>query len=122
MGRITFLRNFLKRKRCKHPKVNEYHMGGYCPDCGEKISIKWQTVICQDCNNLLMQKVKNGKISPLNKFCSTCGSSNWYIKSAYRISISERFYAHYIKEIDNDNIINLNQEKTEVWVDNKAEP
>jgi hypothetical protein len=102
---------------CKHIKVNRLNNGSHCPDCGKLIKISWIIVRCQSCKTLRMSKVKNhSEIVPLNRYCSNCGSTNWFSSRSDDLDNSERSYGIPVKEVmEGENIHNTS--KTEIWVE-----
>jgi len=102
---------------CKHPHVNQFNSGNYCPDCGQKIQISYITIRCQQCKTLRMPKVTcQNEIIPLDKYCTNCNSEKWFSKRSEKINFSEHMYAMFLKEVVEEQNTPF-QSKTDVWVE-----
>lgn len=123
--------NWIKKlfnRDCKHSSVNQFEKADFCPDCGNKIKLSWIVTRCQECRAVRMSKTdKHGNISPLQKFCTHCGSEKWFSEKSDKTGLSNSLYAVCIKEIvQEDDDISEEFKKsdlnyTNVWVegDNK---
>ena len=100
-------------KECKHEKFSIDREIGYCPDCGELIENQWFLMRCSCCGVKHQAIVKNGKIIPLEKFCSNCGSKEFAIEQIEKINFIDVNYAVHIKKV----VVNDIQEFTQTWVD-----
>ena len=69
---LTNLFNF--KKECSHSKIANNVDSAYCPDCGKLIKNEWYITRCDCCGIKLHTTSRNGKIFPLNNYCTNCGS------------------------------------------------
>ena len=106
---------FAKQNKCTHKNALLNSNEGYCPDCGEYLVKNYYLVRCSRCDIKREAKLFWGEITPLNKFCENCGSSEYYIEQLDKINFVDAKYAIFIKEIANE-YQTLHPEVT-VWVD-----
>ena len=97
---IKLIKNKLK---CSHKNALLNSNSGYCPDCGQYLVKKYYIVRCARCDIKRMARLVWDEIVPVNKFCSNCGSSEYYIEQIDKVNFIDAKYAIYIK--------------TQVWVD-----
>lgn len=109
---------FFNRKECKHEQISPYIDSGYCPDCGEYVFCNWYMLRCSCCNIKREGIIKNNNIIPTNKFCTNCGSNEFYIVKIKKINFIDLKYAILKKETNND-ILKSNM--TVYWVEDKQQ-
>ena len=103
--------------KCIHKHALLYSDTGYCPDCGQYLVKNYYIVRCSRCDIKREAHLVWGEIEPKEKFCSNCGSSEYYIEKLDKVNFVDAHFAIYLKEIAND-IMNLHPETT-VWVEDK---
>lgn len=113
---ISFIKN---KNKCSHKNALLTSNEGYCPDCGEYLVKNYYIVRCLSCDIKREAKLCWGEIMPLKRFCSNCGSSEYYIEKIDSVNFVDAQYAIYLKEIA-DEIKNLHPE-AQVWVENADE-
>jgi len=109
---ISFL---TKQNKCSHKNALLHSNVGYCPDCGQYLIKNYYLVRCSRCDIKREAKLYWGEIVPMEKFCSNCGCSEYYIEKLDSVNFIDAKYAIYLKEIANE-IKNLHPE-TQIWVD-----
>jgi hypothetical protein len=102
---------------CRHPHINQFNSGNFCPDCGQKIKVNWITIKCQQCRSLRLLKLTNhNEIIPLDRYCTNCGSEKWFSTRTEKLNISEYMYGVLLKEVVEEENASV-QSKTDVWVE-----
>lgn len=102
--------------KCNHKNALLYQESGYCPDCGEYLVKNYYLLRCAKCDIKREAKLIWGEIVPKDKFCSNCGSDEYYIEKIDKVNFVDAYYAIYLKEIANK-MQNLHPE-VQVWVEN----
>ncbi len=90
---------FIHKHECNHNKVPVDIDEAYCPDCGELIKNKWYLVRCACCNIKRHAHIEYNEIKPDVKFCSNCGSTEFYVEELNNINFIDVHYAVYKKVI-----------------------
>ena len=109
---------FFNKKTCMHNEVSPYLDSGYCPECGEYVYCNWYMVRCSCCNIKRVGIIHNNIILPKNKFCTNCGSSDFYIVKLQKINFIDLKYTIFKKETNNDI---LKSDTSIYWVEDKEE-
>ncbi len=113
----NILIKLIKRQcKCNHKNALLYQDSGYCPDCGEYLVKNYYLVRCARCDVKREAKLMWGEIVPKDKFCSNCGSQEYYIEKLDKVCFIDAQYAIYLKEIA-DKMVDLHPE-TQVWAEN----
>ena len=113
---ISFIKN---RNKCTHKNALLFSNEGYCPDCGQYLIKKYYLVRCMCCDIKREAKLYWGEIAPAKKYCSNCGSEEYYIEQIDSVNFIDAQYAIYIKEISSA-IKNLHPE-AQIWVEKEGE-
>ena len=103
------------RQKCSHRNALLYTDSGYCPDCGQYLVKNYYIVRCRCCDIKREAKLSWGEIVPVEKFCSNCGSSEYYIEKLDSLNLVDAQFAIYLKEIA-DEFHSLHPE-AQIWVD-----
>ena len=112
----NILIKFIKsRHKCSHKNALLYTDSGYCPDCGQYLVKNYYIVRCSCCDIKREAKLSWGEIVPAEKFCSNCGSSEYYIEKLDSLNLVDAQYAIYLKEIASE-LYNLHPE-AQIWVE-----
>jgi len=106
---------FQNKYKCSHKNALLNSESGYCPDCGQYLIKNYYIVRCARCDIKRSAKLIWGEIQPSEKYCSNCGSEEFYIEKIDKVNFIDAQYAIYIKEIASE-IKELHPE-TQVWVD-----
>ena len=118
---INLIDLFLKKSSCAHTHALINTNEGYCPDCGAYLKKYFYIVRCSCCEVKREAKMYFGEVVPKEKFCTNCGSKEFYIEKLEVISFIDIPYAIHTKEQ-----ITPVQDKfasAQVWVDRqKAKP
>ncbi len=93
---IKFIQNKFK---CTHKNALLTSNEGYCPDCGEYLVKNYYLVRCSSCDIKREAKLYFNQIIPKSRFCSNCGSEDFYIEKIDKINFIDAKYAIYLKEI-----------------------
>ncbi|MBR1617043.1 hypothetical protein IJ670_02720 [bacterium] len=109
---IKFIKSHYK---CAHKHALLNSDVGYCPDCGEFLVKNYYLVRCARCDIKREAKIFFGQVMPQDKFCSNCGSSEYYVEKIDKINFVDASWAVYLKEIADD-ISNLHPE-AQIWVE-----
>ncbi len=113
----NILINFLKKyKKCSHKNALLNTQEGYCPDCGEYLVKNYYIVRCACCKVKREAKIYWGEIVPADKFCTNCGSSEYYIEKTDKINFIDANWAIYLKETVNET--KDSREHIQIWVEN----
>ncbi len=103
-------------KCCKHENVATTASLSYCPDCGKLIKINWYVLRCKCCNKKRIGLIRNDIIYPIARFCTNCGSEEYFVEKIDKLTYFDINYAVAKKEVEEDlQVIN----KTQIWVDDK---
>lgn len=115
MNNILF--NFFKNQnKCSHKNALINSKEGYCPDCGQYLVKNYYLVRCSCCDIKREAKILFDEIVPTGKFCTNCGSKEYYIEKIDNINFIDAQYAIYLKEeISN---IKLLHAQTQIWSEN----
>lgn len=108
---------FQKQNKCTHKNALIGTNEGYCPDCGQYLVKNYYIVRCSRCDIKRQAKLYWDEIVPIDKYCSNCGCSDYYIEKLDSVNFIDANYAIYIKEIANE-LKNLHPE-AQIWVDNE---
>ena len=109
---IKFFKN---KNKCTHKNALINTNEGYCPDCGQYLVKNYYIVRCASCDIKREAKLYWGEIVPKNKFCSNCGTSEYYIEKLDKINFIDAQFAIYIKEIAEE--IKNQSPETQIWVE-----
>jgi len=116
----NILIKFIKqKKKCQHKNALLHSNSGYCPDCGKFLVKNYYIVRCACCDIKREAKLSWGEIVPVEKFCSNCGSKEFYIEKLDSVSLVDAQYAIYLKEIA-DELKYLHPE-AQIWVEEDEE-
>lgn len=89
-----FLRVCFDQSECIHPRVNLIHGPCHCPDCGYKVKIMWNMLLCRGCDTrLVSQKSMLGEVKPLHTYCRHCGGDRYKLIKKSTIEAYELIYA-----------------------------
>lgn len=110
---ISFFKN---KTKCTHKNALIDLDEGYCPDCGQYLIKNYYIVRCLRCEIKRSAKLVWGEIVPEEKYCSNCGSKEYYIEKLDSVNFVDAKYAVCLKEIAND-IRQLHPE-AQIWVEN----
>lgn len=114
MTNILF--KILKNKtKCSHKNALINSDEGYCPDCGQYLVKNYYIVRCAKCDIKREGKLSWGEILPLEKYCSNCGSNDYYIEQIDKVNFIDAKYAIYLKEIASE--YHTLHPEVQVWVD-----
>jgi len=113
---ISFFKN---KNKCTHKNALLHSDNGYCPDCGQYLVKNYYLVRCNCCDIKREAKIQWGEIVPADKYCSNCGSSDFYIEKLDKINFIDAQYAVYLKEIA-DELQTLHPE-AQIWVEDEGE-
>lgn len=109
---ISFIK---KQNKCSHKNALLCSNQGYCPDCGQYLVKNYYLVRCSRCDIKRQAKISWGEIVPSDKFCSNCGSSEYYIEKLDSVNFVDATYAVYLKEIANE--MQILHPEAQIWVD-----
>ncbi len=101
--------------KCSHKHALLYQDSGYCPDCGEYLAKNYYLLRCARCDIKREAKLLWDEIVPKEKFCSNCGSEEYYIEKIDKVNFVDANYAICLKEIA-DKMQDLHPE-AQVWVE-----
>jgi ribosomal protein S27AE len=89
-------------RECEHANVVLNKRGpSFCPDCGYKILHMWVMVKCQSCDaKRLPRRMPDGKVRPMERFCSRCGEKAFRVVKRDKIDAFELHFGLSVKEID----------------------
>ena len=105
----------LRRSKCAHTHALINTNEGYCPDCGVFLKKYFYIVRCSCCDVKREAKVYFGDILPKEKFCTNCGSKDFYVEKLNVISFIDIPYAIHTKEIVD--LEHFDFANHQVWVD-----
>ena len=112
---LTSFFNYFK-KECEHDKVVPNVEMSYCPDCGKLIKNEWYITRCACCGIKLKSVIRGAYISPLDRFCTNCGSEEYIVEKLDAINfINIQFAVHkksVVKEFIQANSTQCWQEKS----------
>lgn len=108
---------FFKKSTCAHTNALINANEGYCPDCGAYVKKYFYIVRCSRCDVKREAKVYFGDILPKEKFCTNCGSKEFYVEKLEKISFIDVAYAIYTKEELTQSQIEL--ASAQIWVDDE---
>ena len=109
------IRLIKNRCKCTHKHALLHQDSGYCPECGEFLIKNYYLLRCARCDIKREAKLIWGEIAPKDKYCSNCGSEEYYIEKIDNVNFVDAHYAIYLKEIS-DKMQNLHPE-TQIWVE-----
>jgi hypothetical protein len=116
-----FLTNlFNYKKECSHSKIANNVDSAYCPDCGKLIKNEWYITRCDCCGIKLHTTSRNGKIFPLNNYCTNCGSKDFHVEKLEKIDFININYAVLIKKELNEFEYSL-AKTTQCWQEKNNE-
>ena len=110
---------FQNQHKCTHKNALLYNNCGYCPDCGKYLVKNYYLVRCSCCDVKREAKIVWGEIVPKEKFCTNCGSSEYYIEKIDNISFVDARYAVYLKEIA-DELCDIHP-NSQIWVEDEVD-
>lgn len=111
---------FLRKTTCAHTHALINTNEGYCPDCGKFVKKYFYIVRCSCCEVKREAKVYFGEVLPKDKFCTNCGSKEFYVQKLDTISFIDIDYAVYTKEVFE--LDRADYASTQVWVENENVP
>ena len=112
----NILIKFIKSKnKCTHKNALLYSDSGYCPDCGQFLVKNYYIVRCSCCDIKREAKLSWGEIVPVKRFCSNCGSSEYYIEKLDSLNLIDAQYAVYLKEIADE--MHFHHPEAQIWVE-----
>ncbi len=114
---IEFLKSFLFKDYCDHKSFDPIGINQFCPDCGKEIQVTFKIVRCGCCSTKKSAKLIYNSIIPDQKYCSKCGSNDYYVEKKERIEFFELNYAIILKEIVE--ISCFEDFRTQIWVENE---
>lgn len=91
---------------CEHPHLRDKmthgeQCGGFCPDCGYKVAMKWAMVRCRNCvSKRTPKKNLDGSIGPMYRYCEHCGSTDFQVIKKAKLHAHEMPYAVMSAEVD----------------------
>ena len=114
------IENFLGIK-CTHQSVKNSRCN-FCPDCGEKIVVRWVSIKCKQCGHLRAAVRRNFHlIFPKKNFCFYCGSDKWVHQYYFDSNIPDKLREISIKQAvtDKENPFKTAQVNTytNIWVE-----
>ncbi len=114
---IEFLKSFLFKGNCTHTSFDPVGINQFCPDCGKEIRVAFKIVRCSCCSTRKSAKLIFKRIIPDEKYCSKCGSNDYYVEKKERIEFFDLRYAIILKEIvENSSIEDF---RTQIWIENE---
>lgn len=108
---------FLRKNSCAHTHALIYSNEGYCPECGAYVKKYFYIVRCSCCEVKREAKMCFGDVMPKEKFCTNCGSRDFYVEKLDNITFIDVPYAIHTKEVVP--IEELDYARSQVWVDNQ---
>ena len=112
---------FLKKSVCAHTHALINTNEGYCPDCGAYLKKYFYIIRCSRCDVKREAKIYFGDILPKEKYCTNCGSKDYYIEKLDVITFIDIPYAIHTKETISPE--QLDFVSAQIWVDeNKVKP
>lgn len=108
---------FLRKSACAHTHALIGSNEGYCPDCGAYVKKYFYIVRCSCCEVKREAKIYFGEVFPKEKFCTNCGSREFYVEKLDTITFIDIPYAIHTKEIVS--IEQLELARAQIWVDNE---
>lgn len=106
---------FLKKSTCAHSHALISSNEGYCPDCGAYLKKYFYIVRCSRCDLKREAKIYFGDVLPKEKFCTNCGSKDYYVEKLDAISFIDIPYAIHTKEVITPEQIDI--VSAQIWVD-----
>lgn len=106
---------FNSKNKCTHKNALLNSESGYCPDCGQYLQKNYYIVRCSSCDIKREAKLSWGEIMPAEKYCSNCGSSEYYIEKLDKLNLVDSHYAVYLKEIANE--LQTLHPEAQIWVE-----
>jgi len=91
--------------------------GDFCPDCGQEIKISWQILRCNCCSTKRNSRFFMNKIVPQEKFCTKCGSSEYFIEVKEKIEFFDYEYAKILREEIKEKT--GFKETVQIWIENE---
>ena len=87
---------------CDHVRLSsQTRSGNFCPDCGYRVKLIWNLCRCKTCGaRRTLSKALDGWISPKERYCSHCGTSDYQLIQKENIHGYELPYAALSREID----------------------
>ncbi|MBE7708672.1 MAG: hypothetical protein E7Z88_08215 [Cyanobacteria bacterium SIG27] len=111
----NILLSFIKKQnKCSHKNALLNSEKGYCPDCGQYLVKNYYLIRCSCCDIKREAKLCWDEIVPVSKYCSNCGSEQYYIEQIDKVNFIDAKYAIYLKEIASE-LHSLHPE-TQIWV------
>jgi len=106
---------FENKQKCTHKNALLNQERGYCPDCGQYLQKNYYLVRCSVCDIKREAKICWGEIVPKEKYCTDCGSQEFYIEKIDKINFIDAKYAVYLKEIASEYL--KHHPEIQIWVD-----
>ncbi len=108
------LKRFLKKIfECSHKNALLVGNEGFCPTCGKYLKKTYFLVRCSNCGIKRVSKNKFGEIVPFEKYCTSCGCSEFVVEKYEKLHFADINYAIEIKQEVENSIIN----EVEIWID-----
>ncbi len=114
---IEFLKSFLFKDSCSHQNFDHTGANPFCPDCGKEVQVTFKIVRCSCCSTKKSAKLIFKRIIPDEKYCSKCGSKNYFVEKKERIEFFDLKYAIILKEIVEDS--SFEHLRTQIWIENE---
>jgi len=109
---IKFFKN---HNKCTHKNALSNTNAGYCPDCGKYLVKNYYIARCSCCEIKRDARIAWGEIEPVQKYCSNCGSTEYYIEKLNSLNFIDAKFAVCVKEIAND--MQILHPEIQIWVD-----
>ncbi len=109
---IRFLLKFLNFNKCTHENVEVSKPISYCPDCGKLIRTNWYIIRCACCGKKRIGILHNGKVLPIAKFCTNCGTQEFVTEKIENLNYFDLHFAIAKKEEEK---ITPHPEVTQTW-------
>lgn len=93
-----FILNLLNFNICRHENVENTKSLCYCPDCGKLIRINWYIIRCSCCGKKRIGVIRGNKVVPIAKFCSNCGTNEYFVEKIRNLNFFDMNFAVARKE------------------------
>jgi len=108
-------KNWVKRTKCRHDKVLPGSIETFCPDCGKEIIIYWYITRCGCCYTKRLAVLSADNVIPVYKYCTKCGSSQFFVEKKEKLNFYDIDYAILIREeIGKRSDFDF---KTQIWIE-----
>ena len=103
------------KQNCSHKNALLNSDYGYCPDCGQFLVKNYYIIRCSCCDIKREAKLSWGEIVPVERFCSNCGSKEYYIEKLDSLNLIDAQFAIYVKEIASE--FQTLHPEAQIWVE-----